>query len=49
MINDKDKNNFFYDNQFGFRPKHSTENSASVLVEKITNALENKLKVLSIF
>ena len=44
-----DKNNFFYDNQFGFRPKHSTENSASVLVEKITNALENKLKVLSIF
>ena len=44
-----DKNNFFYDKQFGFRPKHSTENSATVLVEKVTNALEKKLKVLSVF
>ena len=44
-----DKNNFFYKNQFGFRPNHSTEMSANVLIDKVANALEDKSKVLTVF
>ena len=44
-----DKNDFFYENQFGFRPKHSTEMSASVLIDKVTTALEHKKKALTVF
>ena len=44
-----DKNNFFYDNQFGFRSKHSTEQAGAILVDKISHALENKLKVATVF
>ena len=43
------KKSSFYENQFGFRAKHCTDQAAIVLVDKITQALNKKLKVAAIF
>ena len=40
---------FFFDQQFGFREKHSTELAATYLVNKITSAMESKDLTLGIF
>ena len=42
-------NGFFYENQYGFRKNHSTELATSFLINKICNAFENNLKVMSVF
>ena len=43
------QNGFFLKNQFGFRANHSTDLAASLLINKICNALNEKKKVMSIF
>ena len=43
------RKHFFYDNQFGFRPRHSTAHAATVLVDKVTEALNKNLKVAAVF
>ena len=42
-------NNFFNDQQFGFRSNHSTELATSCLVNKICKAFDCKKKVMSVF
>ena len=36
------RQNFFHENQFGFRKNYSTSHAATLLVENITNAFEEK-------
>ena len=43
------RKHFFYDNQFDFRPRHSTAHAATVLVDKVTEALNKNLKVAAVF
>ena len=43
------QNGFFYEKQFGFRANHSTDLAASYLVSQVCDALDNNLKVMSIF
>ena len=43
------KRTSLYDKQFGFRPKHSTDQAAAVLIDKVTDALNKNLKVAAIF
>ena len=43
------RQNFFHENQFGFRKNHSTSHAATLLVENITNAFEEKKKVFGVF
>ena len=42
-------NNILYDYQFGFRPKHSTQQAIITLIDKITKSLENGDIVISLF
>ena len=42
-------NNLFYNSQYGFREKHSTELAALELIDKITIDLENKRNTIAIF
>ncbi len=44
-----DKKDSFYSKQFGFRPKHSTDQAATVLVDQVSEALNKNLKVASVF
>ena len=44
-----DKKDSFYSRQFGFRPKHSTDQAAALLVDKVSEALNNNLKVATVF
>ena len=37
-----DKNNVFYDKQFGFRAKHSTDHAILSIVDKIQTAIDNR-------
>ena len=46
FLNKKDS---FYSNQYNFRPKHSTDQAATVLVDKISYLLNKNMKVASIF
>ena len=43
------KKGFFYENQFGFRREHSTDQAAIVMTDKVTKALNKNLKVASVF
>ena len=43
------KNQFFYENQFGFRKNHSTNHATTMLSENIADAFEKKEHVLGIF
>ena len=43
------KNKIFYDSQYGFRSKHSTNDAITELVTDLTNNIEDKLNSLSIF
>ena len=43
------RQNFFHENQFGFRKNYSTSHAATLLVENITNAFEEKKKVIGVF
>jgi len=49
LCNFLEKYNFFYEYQFGFRENYSTELAASVLVSKLTTAMESKKSTLGIF
>ena len=42
-------NNILYDYQFGFRPKHSTQQAIITLIDKITKSLDNGDIVISLF
>ena len=44
-----DKKNFFFDNQFGFRPGHSTDQAAAIVVDRVSTALNKNLKVSTLF
>ena len=44
-----DSQEAFYSHQFGFRPNHSTEQAAAVLVDKVTEGLNNNRKIASVF
>ena len=46
FLNKKDS---FYGKQFGFRPKHSTDQAATVLVDQVSEALNKNLKIATIF
>ena len=46
FLNKKDA---FYDNQYGFRPKHSTDQAATILVDKISHLLNKNMKVATVF
>ena len=46
FLNKKDA---LYENQYGFRPKHSTDQASTVLVDKVTHLLNKNMKVASIF
>ena len=39
----------FHKNQFGFRKNYYTSHAATLLVENITNAFEEKKKVIGVF
>ena len=43
------KNNAFYNSQYGFRPKHSTIDATSEYIANITENLEGKMSTLSIY
>ena len=43
------KNDAFYDRQFGFRQKHSTQLAIITLVDKITKSLDSGDIVISVF
>ena len=49
LNNFPEKNNLFYNCQFGFRENHSTELAASDLVSKLTSAIESKELTMGIF
>ena len=49
LCNFFDKSQFFFDQQFGFREKHSTELAATYLVNRITSAMESKDLTLGMF
>ena len=42
-------NNVLYDGQYGFRHNHSTELAVLEMIEKITNAIDNKMISIGIF
>ena len=42
-------NNILYDYQFGFRPKHSTQQAIITLFDNITKSLDNGNVAISIF
>ena len=43
------KNDVLYDQQFGFRQKHSTQQAIIMLVDKITRSLDAGDIVISVF
>ena len=43
------RQNFFHENQFRFRKNYSISHAATLLVENITNAFEEKKKVIGVF
>ena len=43
------ENKLIFDNQYGFRPKHSTENAALELVDRIITDMEEKKVPINIF
>ena len=44
-----EKNKLLFDNQYGFRPKHSTEHAALELIDRITNKMDTNDIPLNIF
>lgn len=42
LLNFLDKNKVFYDKQFGFRAKHSTDHAILSIVDKIQTAIDNR-------
>ena len=44
-----EKNKLLIDNQYGFRPKHSTEHAALELIDRITNKMDTNEIPLNIF
>ena len=44
-----EKNKLLFDNQYGFRPKHSTEHAALELIDKIINKMDTNEIPLNIF
>ena len=44
-----EKNKLLFDNQYGFRPKHSTEHAALELIDRITNKMDTNEIPLNIF
>ena len=44
-----EKNKLLFDNQYGFRPKHSTEHAALELIDRITNKMDTNEIPLHIF
>ena len=44
-----EKNKLLFDNQYGFRPKHSTEHAALELTDRITNKMDTNEIPLNIF
>ena len=44
-----EKNKLLFDNQYGFRPKHSTEHAALELIDRITNKMDTNEIHLNIF
>ena len=44
-----EENNLFNQNQYGFRPGHSTEHAALELVDKITSQMDNNETPINIF
>ena len=44
-----EKNNFFFQNQFGFRKNRSTEQATALLSNMITKSIEGNKYALSIF
>ena len=43
------KHKLFYESQYGFRPKHSTNDAITELITDLTNNIEDKLNSLTIF
>ena len=46
FLNEKDA---FFSQQFGFRSNHSTDQAATILVDKLSEALNKNLKVATVF
>ena len=44
-----EKNKLLFDNQYGFRPKHSTEHAALELIDRSTNTMDTNEIPLNIF
>ena len=44
-----EKNKLLFDNQYGFRPKHSTEHAALELIDRILNKMDTNEIPLNIF
>ena len=49
IIDFRDKNNIFYDQQFGFRKNHSTNHAVILLVEKVAKALDTGKIVIGVY
>ena len=49
IISFMNKNDVLYDQQFGFRQKHSTQQAIIMLVDKITRSLDAGDIVISVF
>ena len=44
-----EENKLLFDNQYGFRPKHSTEHAALELIDRIINTMDTNEITLNIF
>ena len=49
LVSFLNRNGFFHETQFGFRPNHSTSHATTLLIENITEAFEAKQAILVCF
>ena len=49
LVSFLNRNGFFHETQFGFRPNHSTSHATTLLIENITEAFEAKQAMVGVF
>ena len=49
LVSFLNRNGFFHETQFEFRPNHSTSHATTLLIENITEAFEGKQAMVGVF
>ena len=49
LVSFLNRNGFFHETQFGFRPNHFTSHATTLLIENITEAFEAKQAMVDVF